>query len=172
VREGVLAYVNSMGQVGVVRAGEFHRRTATSQLEHREANGSHADSAQVFQIGLRSSAAEVEPSHEQMRFSVADRRGGLCIVASSDARRGSLRIHQDALVYSAVLHAGQHVVHELDVGRCAWLHVVQGEVSLGDALLTTGDGAGATSERALSLTAQVDSEILLLDMGAATTGDP
>jgi len=55
---------------------------------------------------------------------------------------GSLRIHQDALIYSAMLDPGQHVVHELSQGRTAWLHLVRGEVDLGDVILTTGDGAG------------------------------
>lgn len=169
VREGTLTFVNSLGQAGVVHAGEFHRRTASSELDHRESNGSHSDAAQVFQIGLCSSAVAREPSHEQLRFSVADRRGRLCLVASSDGRGGSLHLPHDALVYSAVLHAGQHLAHELDMSRCAWLHIVEGEVSVGDTLLNTGDGAGATAERAVSLTARVASEILLLDLGARTT---
>jgi hypothetical protein len=42
---------------------------------------------------------------------------------------------------------------------------VEGEVTLGDIVLTTGDGAGVTAERAVSLTAQSETEILLLDLG-------
>ena len=105
------------------------------------------------------------PGHEQKRFSAADRRGALCVVASPDARRGSLRVHQDALLYSAMLSPGKHVVHELGQGRCAWLHLVEGEVTLGDVVLSTGDGAGVTAERAVSLTARVETEILLVDLG-------
>jgi redox-sensitive bicupin YhaK (pirin superfamily) len=164
VREGTVAYASSLGLSGVVHAGEFQRRTATAAASHRETNASHADSAHLFQIGLRTSQVGLEPSHEQKRFSVAERRDGLCIVASPDSRHGSLRVHQDALVYSAVLHLGQHVVHELAHERCVWIHVVQGEVVLGDTTLTTGDGAGITAERTVSLTAHADSEILLLDI--------
>ena len=68
-------------------------------------------------------------------------------------------------MYSAMLDPGQHVVHELSPGRSAWLHLVQGEVTLGDDVLTTGDGAGVTAERAVSLTAREETEILLLDLG-------
>jgi redox-sensitive bicupin YhaK (pirin superfamily) len=66
---------------------------------------------------------------------------------------------------SALLEPGQHLVHELSPGRIAWLHLVEGEVTLGDIILTTGDGAGVTAERAVSLTAQSEAEILLLDLG-------
>jgi len=67
---------------------------------------------------------------------------------------------------SALLGPGQHVVHELSPGRTAWLHLVQGEVMLGDVVLTTGDGVGVTAERAVSLTAREETELLLLDLGA------
>jgi redox-sensitive bicupin YhaK (pirin superfamily) len=165
VREGALAHEDSMGRSGVIHAGEFQRLTAGRGLRHSETNASRADWAHVFQLWLRPSEAGLAPGHEQKRFSAAERRGGLCVVASPDARRGSLRIHQDALVYSALLAAGQHVIHELAQGRSAWLHVVQGEATLGDTVLTTGDGAGVTAEPAVSLTACEETEILLIDLG-------
>jgi len=164
VREGALAYEESMGCSGVIHAGEFQRMTAGRGARHSHTNLSRADWAHVFQIGLCPSETGLEPSHEQRRFSVAERRGVLCVVASPDARRGSLRIHQDALMYSAILDQGQHVVHELPQGRSAWLHLVQGEGTLGDAVLATGDGAGIRTERAVSFTAGKHTEILLLDL--------
>jgi hypothetical protein len=165
VREGALACQDSTGRSCVLHAGEFQSMTTGRGIHHREANASRTRSAHVFQILLRPMPAEPEPRLEQRRFSVAERRGELCVVASPDARRGSLRIHQDALVYSALLDPGKHVVHELSPGRSAWLHLVRGEVVLGDVVLTTGDGAGVTDERAVSLTAQEATEILLLDLG-------
>jgi redox-sensitive bicupin YhaK (pirin superfamily) len=165
VREGALAHEDSKGRSGIVHAGEFQRMTAGRGVRHSETNASRTDWAHVFQMWVRPAQAGLEPGHEQRRFSAAQRRGGLCVVASPDARRASLRIHQDALVYSALLDPGQHVVHELSHGRSAWLHLVQGEVTLGDVVLTTGDGAGVTAERAVSLTAREETEVLLLDVG-------
>lgn len=165
VREGALAHEDSMGRSGVIHAGEFQRMTAGRGIRHSETNASRTDWAHVFQIWLRPSEAGLAPGREQKRFSAAERRGGLCLVASPDARRGSLRIHQDALVYSAMLDPGQHVIHELPQGRSAWLHLVEGEVTLGDTVLTTGDGAGVTAEPAVSLTAREETEILLVDLG-------
>jgi len=166
VREGTVVYEDSLGHTGVIHAGEFQHMIAALGARHSEANASRADWAQVFQIRLRPAQAGLEPGLEQKRFSAADRRGGLCLVASPDARRGSLRIHQDALLYSAMLGPGKHVVHELREGRSAWLHLVEGEITLGDVVLSSGDGAGLTAERAVSLTAREETEILLLDLGA------
>lgn len=169
VREGALAYEDSKGHSGIVRAGEFQCTTAGHGLRLRQTNASEADWTHLFQIWLRPSEAELELHHEQKRFSAAERRGLLCVIASPDARKGSLRIQKDVLMYSTLLDPGQHVVHPLLLGHRAWLHLVEGEISLGDVILTTGDSAGIQAERAVSLTAREKTEILLLDLGGPET---
>lgn len=164
VREGTIAYEDAMGHSGAIQAGEFQRIIAALGARHSEANASRIDWAHVFQIRLRRTAAALEPGREQRRFSVAERRGGLWLVASPYARSGSLHLHHDTWIYSAVLESGQHVVHKLTPGRAVWLHIVQGEVTFGDIVLATGDGVGVTAERAVSLTAREGCEILLLDV--------
>jgi redox-sensitive bicupin YhaK (pirin superfamily) len=162
---GALAYDDSTGRAGVIQAGEFRRTAAGRGRRQHETNPSRSDWAQVFQIWLRPRQATAGPGHEQKRFSTAERRGELFLVASPDARRGSLRLNQDALLYSAIIEPGRHVVHELSQRRSVWLHIVQGEVTLDGIVLTTGDGVGVTAERAVSLTARLQTEILLLDLG-------
>jgi len=152
VREGALAYEDSKGHSGVVYGGEFQRRTVGRRSRYSETNASRTDGVHIFQLWLRPSQAELDSSSEQKRFCAAERRNVLCVVASQDGRRGSLGIHLNALVHSSILDPGQHIVHELSPGRSAWLHLVQGEVTLGDLVLTTGDGAGFRAERAISLT--------------------
>jgi quercetin 2,3-dioxygenase len=165
VLEGALAHEDSMGRSSVTHAGEFHRMSAGRGIRHNETNPSRTDWVHIFQIWLHPRIAGLEPSNERRRFCAAERRGLLRVVASPDGRKGSLRVHQDALIHSALLDPGQHLVHELRDGRSAWLHVVRGEAALGDAVLTTGDGAGITADRAVSFTAREKSEILLLDLG-------
>jgi redox-sensitive bicupin YhaK (pirin superfamily) len=165
VREGTLTYDDSLGHSGVIHAGEFHRMTTERSLRHVQSNASPSDAAHAFQVWLRPSHAGTGPHYEQKRFSTAERRGVLCLVGAPDGRRGSLRIRANALMFSVLLHAGQHVVHELSDRRTAWLHLVHGEVTLGDLVLVTGDGAAITAERAVSLTARKDSELLLVDLG-------
>jgi quercetin 2,3-dioxygenase len=166
VHEGTLAFEDSTGHSGVIHAGEFQCMTVRRGGRHAERNASRSASVHVFRLWLRPAEAKLEPGHEEKRFSAAQRRGGLCVIASADARRGSLRIHQDAVVFSALLDPGQHVVHEISQGRSSWLHLVQGEVMLGDQILTTGDGAAVTAARAVSFTAREQTEILMLDVGA------
>jgi redox-sensitive bicupin YhaK (pirin superfamily) len=164
VLAGTLAYEDSNGGSGVLHAGEFQRITCGQSVHHDQRNASRTEWAHVFRIWIRCSEALLPASSEQRRFYVADRRGGLCAVASPDGRRGSLLIHQNAVLYSAMLDSGQHLVHELASGRSAWLHVVRGEAKLDDVVLSAGDGAGITAQRAVSLTVLEETEILLVDL--------
>ena len=72
----------------------------------------------------------------------------------------------DARIFSALLDRGQHVVHPLGDGRGVWLHVVQGEVTLFDLVLTTGDAAAIEAEHAVSFVAREASELLLIELPA------
>jgi redox-sensitive bicupin YhaK (pirin superfamily) len=170
VREGALAFESSLGRSGVIHAGEFQLRTIGRGERHSETNTSASNDAHVFQIWLRPSEADLDSRDDQRRFSAAERRDDLCIIASPDARKRSLRLHQDALVYAALLELGQHMVHELLPGRSAWLHVVQGDLTFSDVVLTTGDDACVGSERAISFTARGEAEILLVDVRQGSPG--
>lgn len=162
---GALAQQGSTGGSGVVHAGEYQRMILGRAVRHKETNASRNDWAHVFRISLRPAEVGPDGAHEQKRFAAAQRRNVLCVVASPDGRRGSLRTSQDAVVYSSVLDPGHHLIHELLPGRSAWLHVVHGEVTLPDVILTHGDGVGVTIEPVVSLTAQESAEILLVDLG-------
>jgi quercetin 2,3-dioxygenase len=172
VREGTVACEHPAGRSCRIHAGEFQQMTVGRGTQPAALNTSRVDSARVFQIWLHASQGGLDPSQEQKRFSAAQRRGVLCVIASPDGRKGSLRVHQDVLMHSALLEPGVHVVHELSRGRRAWLHLVEGEAILGDIVLGTGDGAGVTTDRAVSITARESSEILLLDLGEPLTRTP
>lgn len=166
VLEGALAQEDSTGRSGVIQAGEFQRMSTGRRVRYSERNGSQTDWAHVVQLWLRPRVQDGHHPLEQRRFSSALRRGLLCLVASGDGRSGSLSLHQDALIYSAILDPGQHVVHALGPDRSAWVQVLRGEARIDDLVLVSGDGIGVTAELAVSLTAMDgdETEILLLDL--------
>lgn len=167
VYKGTLAQEDSTGKSGVVNSGEFQRMTIARGVRQKEKNASRSDWAQIFRIYLRPSEVGLGSVQEQKRFAIAQRHNLLCVVASPDGRKGSLRLLQDALVFSSVLDPGRHLIHELLPGRRAWLHVIQGEATLNDIVMTQGDSAGLKTEPSVSLTARENTEILLVDLGPA-----
>lgn len=163
VREGVLAR-HEAGGPGHVQAGEFQRTSAGGSILLRVIHGSVLSPAHVFQSFITPNGIKCEAGIEKKRFPVADRKGVLRLVASSDGRDGSLCIQQDVQMYSSILLVGHHLVHALTAGRAGWLHVVKGRVALQDHFLGTGDAAGLEGETSVSFTAQVPSEILLFNL--------
>jgi redox-sensitive bicupin YhaK (pirin superfamily) len=168
LREGALSLSDTAGHVGLLLCGEVQRLSAADGLRQRQTNPSPTDCACLLQVWLRPPEAGLRPGREQRRFTAAERRGLPCLVASPDGRRGSLRVHQDARLYTALLAPGQHIVHPLEGGRVAWAQVLAGRVRLHDVVLVAGDGAGVSAERAVSLTALEVSELLLIDLGRGT----
>jgi redox-sensitive bicupin YhaK (pirin superfamily) len=165
VQSGALVFEDPTGPSRLLQAGEFQILTSGPGIRHGRRNASRRDWVRFYQIELHDPQAELEARHVEKRFSAAERRAGLCVVASLDARAGALPIHQDVVVCSALLDVGQHMVQELSGGRRAWLHVVQGQVLLDDVLLSAGDGAGISAKRAVSFTAGSASEVLLVNLG-------
>jgi hypothetical protein len=163
VREGQLTHRCWSGGSSVIQAGEFHLNTVSEGAMRRERNRSKTFRAHVYQLCLRNPMVGIRPA-QQERFSAAQRRGLFRLVASSDAREGSLRLEHEALVYSALLEPGQHAVYEIAAGRCVWLHVVSGVVSTSNLLLNAGDGIGVSGQPGVSVTPQEQSELLLVDI--------
>ncbi len=164
VLEGSLVYRDSAARHEVIRAGEFHRTTLGPGFRYSETNESTNHWAHIFQIWFAPKAAS-QPGHETKRFGSAERRHGLCLVASPDGRNGSLTVQQDGFLYSALMPEGRQMVHPLLPHRTACLHVVQGVVRVtGGLVVRTGDVAVLTAEPVVSFFAEERSEVLLLDL--------
>jgi redox-sensitive bicupin YhaK (pirin superfamily) len=164
VLEGALEHRDSLGTGSVLRQGELQRMSAGTGIRHSEFNPSPTEPVYLYQIWLLPDQTGLPPSYEQKAFPEDERRGRLQLVASPDARDGSLLIHQEARVYLSTLDADQEVRHELQPGYSAWLQVLRGAVSLNGHSLGTSDGAAVTDENMVAVRATVASEILLFDL--------
>lgn len=164
VREGTLIGHDPSHGSRILQAGEFQHTSAVGGSSQRAVNGSLVGFTHVFQSCFAPDRERLKPRVEQRRFPIAERTGLLRMIASPDGAKASLRIHRDVRVYSSLVHPGSHLIHELQAGRAAWLHLVKGEVQAFDHSLRTGDGAAFEGEAAVSLTAREHSEIILFDL--------
>ena len=65
----------------------------------------------TLQIWITPDRRGVAPGYEQRRFSAADKRGRVVLMASPDGRDGSLTLNQDAFLYGTIVEDGQHEPH-------------------------------------------------------------
>ncbi len=164
VLEGALEHKDSMGTGSVIRPGDVQRMTAGTGVYHSEFNPQPKDGTHFLQIWILPERAGLKPSYEQKHFSAEERAGNLRLIASRDAREGSVAVHQDLDLHAAVLKSGEEVKHTLRKGRHAWVQVASGDVTLNGSTLSPGDGAAVTSESELVLKATSGAEVLLFDL--------
>ncbi|HYM19876.1 MAG TPA: pirin family protein [Candidatus Kapabacteria bacterium] len=160
---GAVEHEDSMGNKGVIAAGDVQRMTAGTGVFHSEFNPFDKE-LYLYQIWIFPNVKNLTPSYEQKRFEDADKKNRLRLVASSDGADGSVTINQDAKVFASMLDKGENLNYDLSSGRGAWLQVISGSLSIGGNELSKGDGAAITDETKLSVTANENSHFLLFDL--------
>ena len=163
VLEGTLEHKDSMGNGSLIRSGDVQRMSAGTGVRHSEFNPSKDELVHLLQIWIEPNVRGIKPSYEEKQFDAAAKRGKLCLIGSSDARHGSVKIHQDADVYAALLEDDDRVVHSLASGRRAFLHIARGSVSANGHVLATGDALKVTQETQIVIEG-VHAEVLLFDL--------
>jgi redox-sensitive bicupin YhaK (pirin superfamily) len=166
VISGALEHRDSLGNGGVLRAGETQRITAGTGIRHSEFNPSSDEPVHLYQIWLYPDRQRLEPGYEQRRFEVDERVGGepLRLVASPDGQAESLLIHQDAKVLLGSATPDVPVLYPLQPDRHGWIQVVTGSVRLNGQMLETSDGAAISDEKELRIEALEPSKFLLFDL--------
>jgi len=164
VLEGALSHHDSLGTGSIIKPGDVQRMTAGTGVLHSEANASQTAPVHFLEIWLTPEKPRLAPSYEQRTFPLHDRRGRLVLVGSRDGREGSITIHQDVDLFSAVLRAGDRASLALKSGRHGWLQVARGTLQVNGTALEAGDGAAITDEPGVELSAAADCEALLFDL--------
>ncbi len=163
VLEGALEHKDSMGNGSIIRPGDVQRMSAGTGVRHSEFNPSKDELVHLLQIWIEPDVRGIKPSYEEKKFDAASKRGQLCLIGSSNARQGSVKIHQNADVYAALLDGAERVVHSLASGRRAFLHVARGSVSANGLALAAGDALKMTDETQIVITGK-GAEVLLFDL--------
>jgi len=162
ILEGELAHRDSMGTGSVIRPGEVQRMSAGTGVMHSEMNPSPEKPVHLLQIWILPEREGIKPGYEQKTFPETERQGRLRLVASPDAREGSLEIHQDVDLFASTLRDGKAVTHEFRPNRYGWLQVARGSVDVNGKKLNAGDGAAIEGERSIAL--RGNGEVLLFDL--------
>ena len=164
VLEGKLEHKDSLGTGSVILPGDGQRMTAGRGIRHSEYNPSKTDQVHLYQIWILPEKKGLKPSYEQKSFPEEEKQGKLRLIASPDAKDGSVKINQDARLYVTLLKPGEEVSHDFGKDRHGWLQVAKGSVEVAGLSLKQGDGAAISDEQKLTIKGAKDSEVLLFDL--------
>jgi len=164
VLEGALAHEDNMGNGSSIVPGDVQRMSAGKGVLHSEYNHSKDTVTHFLQIWIEPDVTGIRPSYEQKHFDAASRRGRLRLIASSDAREGSVLIHQDAAIYAALLDGVERIGHKLDPARRAYAHVARGKLTVNGQPLEAGDALKASGVAEIVFEKGEQAEVILFDL--------
>jgi hypothetical protein len=166
VIDGELEHKDNQGNYGVIQSGEIQRMTAGSGILHAERNLSKEKPLRLLQMWLFANRRGLSPSWEQRRFGKEARSDKLLpVIVPENVKDGqALYIHQDAAIYISSLASGSRVEHKLSKDRKAYMFVIEGRVKLNSSMMETRDAAKVENESKLSIQADKQTELILLDL--------
>ncbi|MGQ0699890.1 MAG: pirin family protein [Panacagrimonas sp.] len=167
VLSGELAHKDSIGNGSVIRPGDVQRMSAGTGIRHSEFNPSNSAPVHFLQIWIQPDVRGIAPSYEEKRYTEAEKRGRLRLIASSDGAEGSVLIHQDARLYAGLFDGDEAASIALAPGRRAYVHVARGEITADGVRLRAGDALKLDVVQELKLEAGQDAEVLVFDLPGA-----
>lgn len=160
VLEGRIEHKDTMGFHTVLKAGDVQVMSAGTGVLHSEFNPSSTDDLNFLQIWIRPATTGTQPAYYERNFADAT---GVTLLASSDAREGSLRVNQDISLYKLKL-TQQREQLEISAQRTWYLHIARGAMVVNGETVFAGDGITVQGETLLDLIVDDQAEALLFDL--------
>ena len=165
--DGALAHEDSMGNRFTIKAGEVQAMTAGLGISHSEVNASQTDPAHLLQIWLHPDREGYAPAYHQRAFGADEKYGRFCPIAAGpdmEGREDAVVIQGNAILYGAILGAGETLDYAPKPGRRIWVQGVAGDMAVNGTKLGASDGAGITDLAQLVFDSKKGCEFLLFDL--------
>lgn len=166
VIDGALEHKDSLGNHGIIQAGEIQRMSAGTGVFHSEFNHSKEKPLRLLQMWVFSDTRGLKPSWEQKRYTKDDRKNKLLPVIGPKGfnQKDTLAISQNVTFYVSNLEKDTKLSFRPQKDRLSYLFVIEGKIALNDKTLYTRDAAEIEREENLEIKAQQDTELILIDL--------
>jgi redox-sensitive bicupin YhaK (pirin superfamily) len=161
VRTGAITHQDSMGNKGRTGAGDVQVMSAGTGVTHAEYN-LEDEATTLFQIWIETDKPSAPPSWGARPFPKDSREGRFQLLASGDIDDGALTINADARILGATVKAGESITEDAEADRHLYL-VPSGRLRVNGVEAGPRDGVAITGEEKLSIEAEDDSELVLVD---------
>jgi len=163
VLKGEITHKDSMGNGGVVRAGEVQRMSAGTGLTHSEYNEADRD-LHFYQVWILPDEVALPPSYEQKKFSEDDFQNVLFSLASGQNHAEAISFHTDAAIYRSRLDECRHLEHRTSPDRKLFIYLTSGRLQVNGEILAAKDQARLDGIDRLELKAVQDTDFILIDV--------
>ena len=164
VLSGNLAHKDSMGNVKGIPPGDVQRMSAGKGVMHSEFNHAEGQQTHFFQIWIEPNVMGIAPSYEQKTVPAPAKRGQLQLIASPEGADHAVKISADAALYAGLFDGTESATLALNPARKAYVHLIQGQLSVNGQVLHAGDAALIHNENQLTLNQGQAAEVLVFDL--------
>ncbi|MFN4235126.1 MAG: pirin family protein [Bacteroidia bacterium] len=161
---GDLEHKDSMGNIQVIKQFDVQIMSAGTGIYHSEYNKNIDKPVNFLQIWIFPKIKNIAPRYEQKTFLPEKRKNKLQVVLSPEQDE-ALTINQDAWFSLGNLEKGFKITYAIKKkGNGVYAFLIDGEVTINGLKLEKRDGMGIWDTENLEITADINSEILLIDI--------
>lgn len=161
---GDLEHNDTTGRHEIIKQGDVQIMSAGSGIAHSEKNANHNKEVKFLQIWVMPKERNIAPRYEQKSFPIAERKNLLKTVVAPD-NADAVWINQNAWFTLGNFEAAQITSYTLHNAKSGvYVFVIKGSVSINGVALEERDGLGITETDLLNITADTDTEFLLMEV--------
>ena len=162
---GALEHKDSMGNSGVIHAGEVQVMSAGTGVRHSEFNHSKTEEANTLQIWLFPKYQDVEPRYDQKNFNDQFKQNTLTTLISPGRIDSALWVNQDATFSMGSFDAGQTLDYNIAYpGNGAYIFVLDGQAAVNNQLLKKRDALGVYETESFTIDFKDHTRLLIIDV--------
>ncbi|MDC7993763.1 pirin family protein [Altibacter sp. HG106] len=164
---GALKHRDSMGNEGIIQAGDIQVMSAGSGVEHSEINASSKEPVTLFQIWVFPETENVAPRYDQKKIASLLQPNQLAtVVAPKDVAKGEqLWVHQQAYFSLGDFSEKTSITYQLhNKSHGAYVFVIEGAASVADEHLEKRDAVGVWDTHEVALDIAANSRILVIEI--------
>jgi redox-sensitive bicupin YhaK (pirin superfamily) len=166
VLQGALEHKDSMGNVGVINAGDVQVMSAGTGITHSEYNPSSTEATQSLQIWIFPKERNIKPRYDQKSFVEALVHNQLTTLISPNKNAtDTLWLNQDTTFSMGKFDAGQQVSYSIKTpGNGAYVFVLEGGVSIAGSQLNKRDAIGVYDSSSFTIETNSETHLLIIEV--------
>ncbi len=165
VLDGALEHKDSMGNIGIIKAGEVQVMSAGTGITRSEYNPSHDEDTSSLQIWVFPKERNIKPRYDQKSFTDALRPNELITLVSPDKHEDALWINQDATFSIGEFEAGKSIQYDIKTpGNGVYIFLLEGAVKIDGDELNKRDALGVYDTSSVTIETVAHSRLLILEV--------